>query len=334
MKLLRNPDLKKELTAYLIVTAAASAALFFVHPLAGGIMIAAGLLFCVMHILFAKKRYSQMEALSEDLSKILHGQDDIQITDCSEGELAILESEIRKMTVMLKERNDALQGDKNRLTEAIQDIFHQIRTPLTSMNLAVSMLREEDLDRAKKLELTLELKKELESIKWLVETLLKLSKIDAGTAEFRKDTINVKELADKAAGPLLIPMELREQSFAVHASDESFTGDMNWSSEALSNILKNCMEHTPAGGSITVSACETALFTELVVTDTGPGFKKEEIAHVFERFYKGSGSSDESVGIGLALSRSIIAAQNGTITASNSKEGGALFTIRFYKSVV
>lgn len=297
-------------------------------------MIAAGFIFCLMHILFAKKRYEHMEALSADLSKILNGQDDIRIADCSEGELAILQTEIRKMTVMLNERNDALQGDKVRLTEAIQDIFHQIRTPLTSMNLAVSMLREDELDDEKRLGLTLELKKELERIRWLVETLLKMSKIDAGTADFRKDRLFIKELIGKASGPLLIPMELREQSFHVRALDESFTGDMNWSAEAVSNILKNCMEHTPKGGSISVSAQETALFTELVIKDTGPGFKKEEIAHVFERFYKGSCSSDESIGIGLALSRSIITAQNGTIAAANAPEGGAMFTIRFYKSIV
>lgn len=129
-------------------------------------------------------------------------------------------------------------------------------------------------------------------------------------------------------------MELREQSFTVHAADESFTGDLNWTTEALGNILKNCMEHTPVGGTITVTAEETTLFTEIVVEDNGPGISKADLPFLFDRFFKGAGSSDDSVGIGLALSRSIIAAQNGTIKAENVPTGGARFTIRFYKSVI
>ena len=129
-------------------------------------------------------------------------------------------------------------------------------------------------------------------------------------------------------------MELRGQTLKIKVADERFTGDLSWTAEALGNILKNAMEHTPEGGEISVEAEETALYTELRVTDDGPGFENEDIPHIFERFYKGKNASDSSVGIGLALSRSIIAAQNGVISAKNGKEGGAKFTIRFYKSVI
>lgn len=334
MKIIRNPELKRELLIDLSITAVAALIGFWIRPICGMIALAVGLLLSGAHIAFAVQRYHQMEALAQRLDRILHGQDRVLIEDAAEGELSILNSELQKMTTRLQEQANQLSSDKQQLTEAIQDIFHQIRTPLTSMNLLVSMLGEEDLPYDRRLSMTHELRRQLERVQWLVETLLKLSKIDAGTAQFRSEPVSVAELIEKAAQPLRIPMELREQSLTIRATEEHFAGDLNWTAEALGNILKNCMEHTPVGGTITVTTEETALFTEIVVEDNGPGISKEDLPYLFDRFYKGEGSSDDSVGIGLALSRSIIAAQNGTIKAENVPTGGARFTIRFYKSVI
>ena len=334
MKIIRNPELKRELLIDLAITVAAALIGFIIRPIYGILALAVGLLLSGAHIAFAVQRYRQMEALAQRLDRILHGQDRVLIEDAAEGELSILNSELQKMTTRLQEQANQLSSDKQQLTEAIQDIFHQIRTPLTSMNLLVSMLGEENLPYDRRLSMTRELRRQLERVQWLVETLLKLSKIDAGTAQFRSDLVSVAELIEKAAQPLRIPMELREQSFTDHTTGEHFMGDLNWTTEALGNILKNCMEHTPVGGEITVTAEETALFTEIVVEDNGPGISKEDLPYLFDRFYKGAGSSDDSVGIGLALSRSIIASQNGTIKAENAPTGGARFTIRFYKSVI
>ena len=334
MKIIRNPELKRELLIDLSITAVAALIGFLFRPICGMIALAVGLLLSGAHIAFAVQRYHQMEALAQRLDRILHGQDRVLIEDAAEGELSILNSELQKMTTRLQEQANQLSADKQQLTEAIQDIFHQIRTPLTSMNLLVSMLGEEDLPYDRRLSMTHELRRQLERVQWLVETLLKLSKIDAGTAQFRSEPVSVTELIKKAAQPLRIPMELREQIFTVLTADEHYAGDLNWTTEALGNILKNCMEHTPVGGTITVTTEETALFTEIVVEDNGPGISKEDLPYLFDRFYKGEGSSDDSVGIGLALSRSIIAAQNGTIKAENAPTGGARFTIRFYKSVI
>jgi signal transduction histidine kinase len=126
-------------------------------------------------------------------------------------------------------------------------------------------------------------------------------------------------------------MELRDLELKLSVSDEAFTGDLYWSVEALSNILKNCMEHTPAGGRIEIKASENALYTEIIVSDSGPGIDPEDLPHLFERFYKGKNSSENTVGIGLALSRMIAAEQNGIIKAENGKARGAVFTLRFYK---
>lgn len=334
MKVLRKPELKRELLVYAAITVVAAVVGFITAPLCGVLVLSLGAVLCAAHLWFARKRYRQMAELAQSLDRILHGEESVLISGSNEGELSILSSELHKMTARLKEQSDLLAADKIRLTEAIQDIFHQIRTPLTSMNLIVSMLGEEDLSYERRLQLTHELKRQLERVQWLVETLLKLSKIDAGTAQFRSDSVSVAVLIDKAADSLRIPMELREQTLTAEVSDERFTGDLSWTAEALSNLLKNCMEHTPIGGAISVTAAETALFTELVIEDNGPGIAKEDTPHLFDRFYKGKSASDESVGIGLALARSIVATQNGTLTAANVPTGGARFTMRFYKSVI
>lgn len=334
MKIIRNPELKRELLIDLAITAAAALIAFLIRPICGILALAVGLLLSGAHIAYAVQRYHQMEALAERLDRILHGQDRVLIEDAAEGELSILNSELQKMTTRLQEQANMLTEDKKQLTEAIQDIFHQIRTPLTSMNLLASMLGEEDLPYDRRISMSRELRRQLERVQWLVEMLLKLSKIDAGTAQFRSEPVSVAELIEKAAQPLRIPMELREQSLTIRATEEHFAGDLNWTAEALGNILKNCMEHTPVGGTITVTTEETALFTEIVVEDNGPGISKADLPYLFDRFYKGEGSSDDSVGIGLALSRSIVAAQSGTIKAENAPIGGARFTIRFYKSVI
>jgi signal transduction histidine kinase len=128
-------------------------------------------------------------------------------------------------------------------------------------------------------------------------------------------------------------MELRDQQLNVSCGEETFTGDLVWTAEALGNLLKNCMEHTPAGGTISVTAAETALYTAITVEDTGSGFDPADIPHLFERFYKGSNAAEGSYGIGLALARTIITAQNGTIQSMNGAKG-ARFEVRFYKTVI
>ena len=275
-----------------------------------------------------------MAELSLRIDRVLHGCDNALITEHNEGELSILESEIRKMTVQLKESADLLRAEKAGLSRAMEDIFHQLRTPLTALNLEAALLVEEDLSYERRVRLTREVRRQLQRVEWLVEALLKMSRIDAGTVEFRKDTVILRELVDKAAEPLSIPMELRGHRLEVTVNDEAYTGDLAWSAEALGNILKNCMEHTPAGGTISVEAEETALYTQITIWDDGPGFVKEDIPHLFERIYKGKNAGSESIGIGLALARMIAAEQGGTITADNPAEGGARFVIRFYKSVI
>lgn len=335
MRELRNPDYRREWMAYGAVTAVlALAGLLAVSTLCGLLVLLCGAALGVVHAVFTRRRYRAIAALSRQMDDILHGQERVRIDENDEGELSILASEVQKMTVRLRENADALRSDKRYLTRAMEDIFHQLRTPMTAMNLEVSLLRAEELPYERRIQLTRELKCQLEHVSWLVETLLKMSQLDAGTVALRSDTISVRELVAKAAAPLAIPMELRGQTLRLDVGEEHFTGDLHWSAEALGNILKNCVEHTPEGGAVTVTAEETPIFTRIVVRDTGPGLDPADIPHLFERFYRGSTAGSGSIGIGLAMSRMVIAAQNGTVTADNPPGGGARFTIRFYKTVV
>lgn len=334
MSILNEPDIRRGILADIGIGAAVSAVSFSLGIAAGIAALASCIIYTVIHAITNVRRYRAIARLSNSIDRILHGQDEILFTDSREGELAILTSEVTKMTVRLREQTDALAADKVRLTDAIADISHQLRTPLTSMNLTVSLLSEDGLSDERRLRLTRDLSRSLRRIDWMIDALLKISKIDAGTVGFRSERVSVAELIRRAAAPLMIPMELRGQEILVHADSEEYTGDMQWSVEAIGNILKNCVEHTPEGGSIEISSTENALFTEIVISDSGAGFTPGDIPHLFERFYRGKNADAASVGIGLALARTVITAQNGTVAASNGKNGGAQFTVRFYKNIV
>ena len=334
MNIFRNKQFSGVFIIILTIILAAVVTTAFFSIIASVVILVAGLLILLVLAIDARKRFNAMEQLSTELDEILHDNSRFLITECEEGELAILSSSIRKMTLKLKEQASNLTDEKKVLTDAIADIFHQMRTPLTSMRLSCSMLSEEDLPYEERIRFVRGIKKQLERMQWLVETLLKMSKIEAGTVTFRRERLDAKELVQKACEPLLIPLELRDIKLQINTNDAALTGDMDWLAEAVGNIVKNCMEHTPEGGQISISAEENAIYTVLTIEDTGKGFDKNDIAHIFERFYKGKNSGSESVGIGLALCRTIITGLDGTIKAENGKNGGARFEIRFYKNVV
>lgn len=330
----RNREIRTECIIDAAATVVLSVAGFFVHPLAGALLLLLGGGLTLLHLYLGRKRYREIAKLCEQIDTVLHAKHPTPIAESDEGELAILGDEIRKMTVRLMEQNDRLLADKRLLSDAIADLFHQMRTPLTALHLLVTLLKDEELPREKRVQYLHDMKRQLSRMQWITETLLKLSKLDADTVRFTPEAMPVRELLAQAAEPLLIPMELKDVDFAVETGDAGIRADRAWTTEALGNILKNCMEHTPVGGSIRVHAEETPLFTRITVRDSGAGFSDDDLLHLFERFYRGSHSGENGVGIGLALAREIVAGQNGTIVAKNAEQGGAQFIITFYKSVV
>ena len=333
MKLFRNPEILRAFLLYLVLTAAAVIAAFIMAGSFGWLMLAVCAAFVGIWLVHTARRYRRISELSADIDRILHGEDHISLNDYAEGELGILQSEVHKMTIRLREQKQSLVDDKIYLADSLADISHQIRTPLTSINLLVSFLSDPDITVERRGELSRELYSLLSRIDWLITTLLKMSKLDAGTVQFNSETVPMAELIRKSTESVAIPMELRGQELNVTA-DGSFIGDIGWTAEAITNIVKNCMEHTPEGGKVSVTATDNPLFSEIIISDNGRGIAGEDLPHIFERFYKGKNSADNSFGIGLALARTIITTQNGTIKAENVLPNGAKFTIRFYKGTV
>ena len=222
---------------------------FIIDTAAGIIAFVALGLMLVTALIFTGWRYRRLNELSGYLERIASGEYTLDIRDNTEGELSILKSEIYKVTITLREQAQLLKKDKLFLAGAVSDISHQLKTPLTSMSVMTDLLKEKDLPADKRKEFTQNIRIELERLQWLVSSLLKLSKIDAGAIEFKKEKVNIRALIKRAVSHLLIPMDIKGQTLRIEGDDGvNFIGDFNWSSEAITNIVKNCIEHTPNGG--------------------------------------------------------------------------------------
>ena len=331
----RNPEIKKEGIIWLFAVLLTAFLGWYLASVRGlYLCLFCAVIFAVIHFSSSVIRYRKIAGLADEVQHFLHVFEYVDVGGEKEGELAILRTEIRKMMNKLNHQANLLMEDKKYLLNSIADISHQIRTPLTAINLIVLRLRGEK-NEADRQRLLHELEQLLVHMDWLIEALLKMAKLDAGTVSMKKKTVNVSDLLKKSVQDFLIPMELREQNLVIDCTDMvSLRGDEYWLREAVGNIVKNCMEHTPAGGEICIRAAENHLHTEITVSDNGAGIDKEDLPHIFERFYKGKNSSGSSVGIGLALARMIVVAQEGTLSATNRINGGAKFEIRFYKGTV
>lgn len=332
MKLFRNQEIKHLLLVQSVLLLF-SLVLSLLTPWSTGILLIYGGLTLFSYLQFTKRRYLKIDALTKEVDEVLFKEQFTPISQYEEGELSILRTQIHKMNLKLQEKQSALQKEKIHLVESLQDISHQVRTPLTTLFLLADRLKEEGVSDRTRRTLVQEEVRHLRQIDWLIGSLLKMAKLDADTAVFEEKTVLVKDLMLKAMDPLRIPMELREQEVVLQIGEgASFKGDLSWSAEAVTNLLKNAMEHMEPGGKIYVEAMENVLFTEIVLRDQGPGIPKEDLPYLFERFYKGKNAKENSVGIGLALSRMILSKQKGTLKAENALEGGARFIVRFYKA--
>lgn len=331
INILRNKEIRVFLTLIIGVSIIGVILSSIINPVSGIITFIVAFLIIYLANLFTLRRYKEIEKLSGYLRNISNGNYSMDIRDNEEGELSILKNEIYKVTLMLSKQGEFLKKDKEKLADAISDISHQLKTPLTSMMVMIDLLSEENLNLEKRIEFTKNIEMQLERMDWLLTSLLKLSKIDAGTITFKKDKVKVSELIKKAMSPLLIPMELKEQKIIVDGNENtSFTGDLNWSIEAIVNIVKNCIEHTKNKGVISIFYEENPLYTEIKILDNGSGIEKEDLPYIFKRFYKGKNASAGSVGIGLAMAKSIIVSQNGDISVRSKKNQGTEFSIKFY----
>lgn len=278
-------------------------------------------------------RYRKIHELTGYLFQLQTAGKKLDLRDNAEGELSILKNEIYKLSEKLLRQAELLQADKRFLAKSLSDISHQLKTPLTSLMMMVELLSEEQLPEEKRREFLENVKNGLERMEWLVLSLLKLSRLDAEAVELLREPLDAYELLLEAAAPLSLPLEAKGVRLTLAPSEEPVTllGDRQWLSEALGNLLKNCMEHTPEGGCIAVTYGGNNLYTELRIADTGEGIAPEDLPHIFERFYRGKNSGSQSVGIGLALAKEIISRQRGKIGVESTPGEGTVFTVRIYR---
>ena len=274
-----------------------------------------------------KEAEKRTEALSGYLDRIMEGQYDT-LMQYDTG--SALEDSIYKTVVLLREGREQAQKAKKSLADNMADLSHQLKTPTASIGLTLSLLKKKAWDEEARRDI-MRMEGQVGHLQYLVGSMLTLSRLDAGVLALEEKEFDLEEMLVDAVQPFVRQMEEKGICFGVQGADGiSLFGDFGWCSEAFGNIIKNCMEHTPEQGNISIACKDNPIYTEIVIQDSGGGFDEADIPHLFERFYRGAGSPKDSIGIGLALSKSIIEKGNGTVMAENAKTGGARFCIKFY----
>lgn len=287
----------------------------------------------ILIINYKNKKSKKIENIINYIEEINKKNYNLKIEENTEDELSNLTNELYKITIMLKEQAELSKKDKNVLQMSLEDISHQIKTPLTSISIMLDNIKENpQMDLHTRQEFIYEISRQIEWINWLVISLLKLSKLDSNTVDFKHEEINAENLINNVIKNLAIPLDIKQQSVIVTGNNETFIGDYNWELEALTNIVKNCIEHTPENKKIYINCEKNNFNTKIVIRDEGNGIDREDIKHIFERFYKGKNSSENSVGIGLALSKSIIEKDNGYILCTSEVGKGTTFEIKYIRN--
>lgn len=331
MSLFRNEEIKKQIIIYVIFNIIVFLGALFINIICSIYIILVCLVVEFISLFFTKKRYNDISELTYKIDKILHNNDYTNFDVNKEGELAVLNSEIYKMTVRLREQTERLENEKNYLKDYLANISHQIRTPMTSINIMISRLSRQELTFEDRFKMIKEISKLLTRIEWLITALLKVAQLESDTVKLKKEKTNVEEVVNKALEPLKIQAEIKNIKMKLKIEkNTNYKGDYYWSVEAISNIIKNCIEHSENGGIIEIISEINPIYTEIIITDEGKGICKEDLPHLFERFYRGNNSGSEGIGIGLYLTKMIVSKQNGVITAKNRENKGAEFNIKFF----
>lgn len=300
---------------------------------AGVILLLSGAVLLAVFVFYTNTRYRHIANLNDYLVRVLSGAEAPEIGSQEEGELSILRTNIYKAATMLKAQNEQLADDKTQLAAALADISHQLKTPLTSMMVMNDLLMDET-DEVKREELLRTQSAQLDRMNWLIQTLLKLSKLDAGTVVLKREDVRVSDLIEEAVKPFLVQMDVKNIVCRQDISEQIVSCDRNWTIEALQNIIKNCIEHMDDGGTLCITTDDSHLFSRITIRDNGCGIPAEDLPHIFERFYKGKNAGKDSVGIGLALSKSIFEGEHGEIAAESTEGVGTSFSIRIYKTII
>lgn len=296
------------------------------------VCIAFGLAFAVLFLGYLKIQKKQTMDIAKRIERINLGDYSLQIDENSEDELSLLDNQIYRTTVKFREQAENSRKDKENLQKSLSDISHQLKTPLTSIIVMVeNILDDDDMPLEIRREFLNDIKHNTNTISFLVQSLLKLSKLDAEAVKFRYEQVEVKSIVDECIKNTAVMAEILGVRLETDCNDIILNCDRKWLCEAITNIIKNCIEHSH-NGNIKITADQNKLYTKISIKDNGSGITKEDLPHIFERFYKGKNSSDDSVGIGLSLAKTIIEKQGGYISVSSELNKGSEFVIKFFNN--
>ena len=278
-----------------------------------------------------KKKDKEINEVIKIIEEINNKNYSFKMKDINEEDLSLLKNEIYKTTIMLNEISEISKKDKKELEESLEDISHQLKTPLTSILIMIDTLLDDgDMDQNTREDFLRNMKREVMNINFLVKSILKLSRLDTNTVKFISKKESVKEIIKEAILNVSLLSDLKNVKIETNLSDSFITCDYKWQIEALTNILKNSIEHSYENNKVLIESSENNAYVKITIKDFGTGIAKEDINHIFERFYKGKDSDYDSIGIGLALSKSIIEKQNGKISVESSDDG-TTFIIKYFK---
>ena len=287
----------------------------------------------IVFVLYNKRQKSKIKEITNYIEQINNKNYALDIQDNNEDELSVLKNELYKITVMLKEQAENSAKDKINLKNSLEDISHQLKTPLTSITIMLdNILDSPDMDLQTRNEFIKDIYREIANIKFLVQNLLILSKFDANTITFNENEEKLEDIIEEAKQNVASICDLKNIQIILEGKEDAKTTcDLKWQVEALTNILKNCAEHSNNNTKINVLYSENNMYSEIVIKDEGSGIDQKDLKHIFERFYKGKNSDKDSIGIGLSLAKTIIEKDNGFITVVSELGKGTTFNIKYRK---
>ena len=295
------------------------------------------MILCIfLAIKYSKKQYEQISEITKYIEEINKGIYNLNIQQNSEDELSILRNEVYKITVNLREQSQNNLNDKILLKKSLEDISHQLKTPLTSITIMLdNLIDNKNMDEDTRNDFLKSIYREISNMKFFIQSLLKLSKFDANTIVFNSKAERLEDIITGAIQNTSVLCDLKNIKINVRnmCDNKNITVkcDLKWQIEAVTNILKNSIEHSNENSYINIYYNENNMYSEIIIEDNGEGIDKEDLKHIFERFYKGKNQSSDSVGIGLSLAKTIIEKDKGYIKVDSEKQKGTKFYIRYLK---
>ena len=292
-----------------------------------------GILILTIVLIYNRKKEREIKKINKYLNEINNGNYELKIEENCEDELSKLKNELYKTTVLLRETAENSEQEKINLSNSLADISHQIKTPLTSIRIMLDNIEENpDMDSKTREEFIEDISKQIEWISSLIISLLKLAKFDAGAIKMNDQEVNVKKLINHVLSNLAILLDIKNIKIEQKIDDDTIIkADYNWQLEALTNIIKNAIEHSNENGTIHIDVENNSVFVKIKIRDEGEGINKKDIKHIFDRFYKAKKSSENSIGIGLSLAKTIIEQENGYIKVDSEVDRGTTFEIKYLK---